>query len=353
MTRRCARSPPSARSREPAYAKRPPPGSKGRQHCADEVATAVNQHIVTQPAPTEAEDGARPLYGASPVKRQRRTNAELAELDAVIVQVIAADNPVTLRGVYYRVVSQGAVEKTEAGYQLVGRQLLKLRRGHVVPYASITDGTRWVIRPTRHSSVEDMLDDTAASYRRMLWDAQDCEVHIFTEKDAISGVIAPVTAEWDVPLAVLRGYCSESFAYELGQAVAAARKPVFIYQLGDHDPSGLDAWRDLQKKVTRFAPNADVTFTRLAVTLEQIDEFNLPTRPTKTTDTRAGSFRGGSVEVDAIPARWLRALVGDAITQHIDPPALRVHREIEAEERNGIRALAGAWVNRGEGWWSE
>ena len=287
------------------------------------------------------------LYGASPVKRQRRTNAELAELDAVIVQVIAADNPVTLRGVYYRVVSQGAVDKTEAGYQLVGRQLLKLRRADVVPYASITDGTRWVIRPRRHSSVEDMLDDAAASYRRMLWDAQDCEVQIFTEKDAISGVITPITAKWDVPIAVLRGYCSESFAYELGEAIAYADKPVFIYQLGDHDPSGVNAWEDLQKKVTRFAPDADVMFERLAVTPDQIEEFDLPTRPTKTSDSRAAGFRGDSVEVDAIPAVLLRDLVEDAITQHIDPDELMLTRRIEAQERAGLAALFGQWPGTG------
>jgi len=256
--------------------------------------------------------------------------------------VVVTGTP-TLRGVYYRVVSAGAVDKTEEGYKQVGRQLVKLRRAGRVPYADITDGTRWVIHPKRHFDARDALDDVAASYRRMLWAGQYAEVHIFTEKDAISGVISRVTAEWDVPLAVLRGYCSESFAYELGQTVAAARKPVFIYQLGDHDPSGLDAWRNLQKKVTRFAPNADVTFTRLAVTPAQIEEFNLPTRPTKTTDTRAAKFHGGSVEVDAIPARWLRALVEDAITQHIDPGQLAVTRMAEAEERAGLRALAGQW----------
>lgn len=145
------------------------------------------------------------LYRPSPIRRRRRTDAELADLDAAIMQAIAVDSPVTVRGVYYRLVAVGAVEKTEAGYRLVGRQLVKLRRARVVPYDSVTDGTRWVIGPTTHGSVEDLLDDAAASYRRMLWAAQDVEVHVFVEKDAISGVIEPVTERWDVPLAVLRG----------------------------------------------------------------------------------------------------------------------------------------------------
>jgi hypothetical protein len=36
-----------------------------------------------------------------------------------------------------------------------------------------------------------------------------------------------------------------------------------------------------------------VTFARLAVTPEQIEELSLPTRPTKTTHTRAKNFTGG------------------------------------------------------------
>jgi hypothetical protein len=148
---------------------------------------------------------------------------------------------------------------------------------------------------------------------------------------------------WDVPLAVVRGYCSESFAYELGEAVANAVKPVMIYQLGDHDPSGLDAWRDLQKKVAGFAPNAEVAFERLAVTPWQIEEFELPTRPTKRSDSRATGFRGGSVEVDAIPAGVLRSPVENAITKHFDPQQLNITRAVEAVEREGLKDLFGQW----------
>ena len=54
-----------------------------------------------------------------------------------------------------------------------------------------------------------MLEDAAASYRRMLWHDQAAEVQVYTEKDAVSGVLYPVTAQWDVPLGVLRGYASE------------------------------------------------------------------------------------------------------------------------------------------------
>jgi hypothetical protein len=279
-------------------------------------------------------------YGSSTVNRQRRSRAELDAVDDAITGAVAADSPVTLRGVFYRVVSAGAVEKTELGYRLVGRQLLKLRRSGRVSYADITDGTRWITRPRTWGSLDLMLEDAALSYRRALWHNQSAEVHVYTEKDAISGVILPVTEQYDVPLGVIRGYASESFAWSVAQSVIRAPADVFVYQLGDHDPSGVDAWRAFTEKVTGFVAERYgdtenwLHFERLAVTPLQITTMNLPTRPTKQTDSRAARFDGESVEVDAIPAPILRQLVRRAITQHIDQDQLRVTRFAEESERD-------------------
>lgn len=282
------------------------------------------------------------VYGASPVKRRRRTNAELAEVDQAIIAAVEMEYPVTLRGVFYRVESAGAVEKTEAGADLIGRQLLKLRRNGHVPYDRITDGTRWVRKPSSYSDLDQMLNRAAASYRRALWDDQAVDVHVFSEKDAITGVVYPVTSQWDVNLGVLRGYASESFAWTVAEgALKGTRWPVYMYQLGDHDPSGVDAWRDFQQKLRGFAPDAEVYFERLAVTPAQIVEYGLPTRPTKGSDSRSGNFSGESVEVDAIPPTTLRRIVGDAITQHIDPAALRLTRLAENSEREILLAMKG------------
>lgn len=297
-----------------------------------------------------AVNPATELYGPSPVKRQRRTRDQLDILDDAIVAVVDEDYPVTLRGAYYRVVSRGAVEKTELGYKTVGRELLKLRRSGRIPYDRITDGTRWITKPTTWNNVDQMLADAAVSYRRALWHGTDDEVLLFTEKDAISGVILPITDQWDIPLGVLRGYCSESFAHSVAESIIGsnARRPgrTHVYQLGDHDPSGVDAWRDFTEKVTAFiARRRDivpwVTFERLAVTENQIEELDLPTRPTKKKDTRAKNFAGGSVEVDAIPAPRLRQIVEDAITQHVDRDHLRMTQIYEQSEREIFTNLIG------------
>lgn len=281
------------------------------------------------------------VYAPSTVKtRVRRTNVQLDAIDAAIMAAASVEHPVTLRGVFYRVVSAGAVDKSERGYALVGRELLKLRRSGELPYRWITDGTRLIRKSASYHDVEEMLEDAAVSYRRALWHDQDVEVIVLSEKDAISGVVYPVTNGWDVPLGIVRGYSSETFAWSVAESLSTDR-PTFVYQLGDHDPSGVDAWRSFEERVRGFAPDADAEFERIAVTPEQIVEYGLPTRPTKHTDSRSRNFTGESVEVDAIPATILRQLVNDAITQHIDNDRLRITRRVEQSERDMLLSMVG------------
>lgn len=105
----------------------------------------------------------------------------------------------------------------------------------MIPYEWITDGTRWITKPDSFTGIDQTLNDAAASYRRSLWHDQAVDVHIFTEKDAISGVILPVTEAWDVPLGVLRGYSSESFAHAVSTAlynvIWRGKEHVYVYQL--------------------------------------------------------------------------------------------------------------------------
>ncbi len=135
--------------------------------------------------------------------------------------------------------------------------------------------------------------------------------------------------------------CIESFAWSVGEAARATNKPVFMYQLGDHDPSGIDAWRDFERKVRAFAPDAVVSFERIAVTPEQITSMQLPTRPTKRSDSRAKGFTGGSVEVDAIAPSVLRTIVEEAITQHIDNDAYTLTMSVENSERTVLQSMIG------------
>jgi len=184
-----------------------------------------------------------------------------------------------------------------------------------------------------------MLEVTKYAYRRAVWDSQDSYVEIWLEKDALAGVLYGETETWDVPLMVTRGYPSVSYLYEAASTIREQGKPAFLYYFGDHDPSGRDITRATEAGLREFAPDAEIHFERVAVTEEQIRLLNLPTRPTKATDSRGKNFQGESVEVDAIPSSALRALAQQSIEQHIDVEQLERLRETERHERDALERI--------------
>lgn len=281
------------------------------------------------------------MISASRPTNRRRTKAEVHRIKAAIVAVLAEDPPMTVRQVFYRLVSAGVIRKSETEYKsTVVRLLTEMRRAKEVPFSWIADNTRWMRKPATHPSLQAALDRTAEAYRRSLWDDQDAYVEIWLEKDALSGVLFPVTARWDVPLMVTRGYPSLSFLHTAAETIQGVGKPTHLYYFGDYDPSGLDITRSVEEGIRELAPRADIGFERVAVTAEQIAQFALPTRPTKATDSRSKGFAGASVEVDAIHPTQLREIVEGCITRHIDPRAWASTRAVEEHERAILKAMA-------------
>lgn len=271
--------------------------------------------------------------------RKRRTDAEIAELDDRLFELVEPEHPVSVRRVFYAATVAGLVPKEEAGYKVVQREVLRLRRSGRMPYHWISDNTRWVVRPTTYRDANDAVQATARLYRRNLWDDQRADVRVFIEKESLLSVVDTVTWAWAVPLGIMRGSASETFVYEMARDIRESGQPTFVYQLGDHDPTGVMAWDNFVAKLRGFAPDADVTCERLAVTPEQIITMNLPTRPTKKTDSRAKKFTGDSVEVDAIPAPILRDLLQQRIESHVDGRQLEITKMAEAEDRAWMQAI--------------
>jgi hypothetical protein len=287
------------------------------------------------------------VYGASPIKRRRRTRKELDTLQEALYGLLQADHPMTVRQVFYRAVSAGLVEKTERAYKNdVGRLLAKMRRDGRLPWGWIADNTRWMRKPRTWSSLEDALLSTAQHYRRSLWDDQCAYVEVWTEKDALAGVLLEETRLWDVPLMVTRGFPSVSYLYEAAQVISAQNKPAHLYYFGDHDPSGVHIDRSTERQLREMAPDAEIHFERVAVRPEQIGQWNLPTRPTKRTDSRSKGFAGDSVEVDAIPPAHLRQIVRACIERHVDRRMLSVCRTAENAEREILTRLANSIEHR-------
>src|SRR6516225_8903288 len=214
-------------------------------------------------------------------RRRRSTKAEVEERRETLWAIVEAGRPMTVRQVFYQATVRGIVEKAETGYRKVQTDLTLMRRAGDLPYDWLADNTRWQRKPRTYSGVADALEQTARFYRKALWDDADCYVEIWLEKDALSGVVYPVTAGFDVPLMVARGYASLSFIHNAAEFINELDVPSFIYHLGDFDPSGVNAGEKIEETLCDLAPDAEITFERIAVTPEQVAEWDLPTRPTK------------------------------------------------------------------------
>jgi hypothetical protein len=224
---------------------------------------------------------------------------------------------------------------------------------YIIPFGReyIVDAGRWIRKPESHESFEDALRDTARYYRRALWSGLPIQVHVFCEKDAIADPVYGETSDYDVPLAVMRGDSSKTFLWECAAAIQTTRrkvserelarnieqasKPAMLYFLADSDDKGRDIIRSAAERIQRYAPKANITWEVLAITEEQIEQYNLPTRPEKNDESRK------AVELDALPPEILRELIRNAIAQHVPERELRILEAAEKSERSLGMQIAG------------
>jgi hypothetical protein len=152
-----------------------------------------------------------------------------------------------------------------------------------------------------------------------------------------------VVDEFGLDLYVARGFSSETYLHNAGEYIQSDGRPTFVYILTDHDASGMSVADTVARDLPQHASGVDVTVKKIAITPEQIEQYGLITQLVTTSDSRAQKFirRYGPkcAELDALPATAVRALVREAIEQHIDPHRLRVMKLAEEEERRGFSEL--------------
>src|SRR5262249_36145708 len=152
-----------------------------------------------------------------------------------------------------------------------------------------------------------------------------------------------VTDPYDVPLLATRGYPSKTYLHTAADLILDRGKPTHIYYFGDLDPTGEHIPAKVEE-VLRYDKGCEFSFTVAAVTVEQVVEMGLETRPTKDTDSRSRTWSGGvngeSVEVDAIPPSTLREMVATCIKRHIDAKLFKASLARQDEVRVKLTALA-------------
>ena len=290
-------------------------------------------------------------------KGGRRSKTEIEAIKVAIRNILKADWPMTVRQVFYQLVVRGLIEKTEEQYKgTVVRLLTDMRISGAIRFSCIVDESRRTRITRTYDSVADAVADTAKYYRRSALQECDAYIEIWSEKEALSGVIFDVASDYDVPVVVSKGTPSITqlhATFENIYRAAEAGKYSFLYQLGDHDPSGCMILEAMRSRLDEFCQRYDCPFPeieRIALTEEQVRQFRLPTRPTKRDgNTHAKTFVGDSSELDALPSAALRALVREVIERHISSEQLDALRAAEESEWEALRLWGKTWVAQAEG----
>jgi hypothetical protein len=205
-------------------------------------------------------------------------------------------------------------------------------------------------KPQVWSGLPSFMDTVKRAYRRDKWQDQERYIEIWTEKDALRGVISPITQRYGVPLLVVRGQVSRTViheAYRRFEAKMEEKKECRLYYVGDHDPSGIGIFRSLVERLRNHndGKGERIEFYRPALTRVQIADYRLPTDPAKKTDPNYKRFvkeHGDiSVELDSLPPEILTELIESCIEANIDPMIFEHNRKIEEKEIERLQNIGG------------
>ena len=270
---------------------------------------------------------------------------KLINLVAVIVDDYDSQGySITLRQLYYQLVIKNIITNKKREYERLGKIVGKARIAGLIDWDVIEDRTRRLDEHNHWESPGEIIRYYSDWYHIDTRIDQPTYVEIWCEKDALASVLEPICNKHDVPMFICRGYPSITAKRDAAERLQEQehRNPTVIY-LGDHDPSGLDIPRELRESFDLFGCFF-VEIRRIALTMTQIEEYNLPPNPTKLSDSRAkkyiAEYGRQSWELDALRPAVLSQLLDEAINELTDHAKLNARRELQLSHRSELRKIA-------------
>ncbi len=285
------------------------------------------------------------IYRAGTIKRDRRTKDRMDTLDAQIMAVLKEDHPQSVRHVFYRMTDprlSEPVEKSDRGYRHVQSRCVKLRRTGLIPYNWIADLSRQGYFTNTFDDAGDFIRQMGGLYRADLWRDADVKCEVWAESRSIASVMLTDCKELAVDLYPCGGFSSLSFVHAAAQSHNARHdsKPLVVIYLGDFDPAGVLIDVALQRELREhLRSDIDLDFRRIGINEEQVEVYDLPTKPRKDGDKRSQHVTY-SVEAEAMPARDLRYLLRYEDESMLPEGALHTAKVAEQSERQHLKNMA-------------
>lgn len=276
--------------------------------------------------------------------------AIVEQANAIIAQYQAEGFTLTLRQLFYQFVARDLLPNNLRSYKRLGSIITDARLAGLIDWEAIEDRLRILQAPSTWRSPEAIVEACARQFRLDAWAGQEWRPEVWIEKDALVGVIEPTCLELRVPYFACRGYVSASAIWRAGRRLRdvgrrGGQKPI-VFHLGDHDPSGLDMTRDNTERLDLFAEQG-IAIRRLALNKDQVEHYNPPPNPTKTTDSRAADYiavhGNDSWELDALEPSVIADLVRENVLAIRDDDLWDPIIAREQEHRRHLHGIAEHW----------
>lgn len=271
--------------------------------------------------------------------------AKIEQMQAIVAEYAGQDLRLTARQLYYQFVARGLIPNKVQSYKNLTSLLTDARYAGCIDWSAIEDRGRRPDVPSEWGSIQDLVEAAVRSYRLPRWETQPYYAELWVEKQALAGVLEPLASEFHVVLSVNKGYSSASAMFEAACRFnrRGGERAKILFYLGDHDPSGEDMVRDIRDRLVEFGVD-QLRVEKLALTMAQIEEFNPPPNPAKTTDSRYAAYAdkhgAESWEVDALPPDELQRIIRAAFKRVVNAEAMDAVKSREERGKNALREAA-------------
>jgi len=240
------------------------------------------------------------------------------------------DTNVTLRQLFYKLVSRELIKNTQSSYTQLSKRTAEARRKGEFP--SFIDKERHIEKNMSFKNPEEAKLWLYNIYRRDRTEGQKYKIYLGVEKSGLVEQLKSWFAHYGISIIALRGYSSQTFIDMIYDDIYQGGRPAILIYAGDFDPSGEDILRDFKERCNIFQE-----FISIALTPDQIIKYDLPVMMGKTTDTRKESFikKHGQlvqVELDALDPKILKKLYSDELSRFIDLSIFEKSMELERED---------------------
>lgn len=275
-----------------------------------------------------------------------------------MVQAILAEYqdylPIPARQILYMGMSRFGFDK--GAYEHLLDVLQRGRRAGLLPWDAIRDDGVSTDDPDGFDGVPHFWSNVAAwaeDYRRGRQLGQPIYAEVWCEAAGMMPQLARTVHPYGIPVVSCGGFDHVGPKHDAAVRIVTRTVPTVVLHVGDYDASGRaifdSAADDVGQFVADYGAAGKVKFTEVAVTVEQIDRYDLPiTQPkVKVDGKQIGGWVGGTVQAEALAPDQLADELRQAVESVPDLDILGALIATEGDEKtealDQLARIDGGW----------